>query len=338
MTDLGIWDITYGEPQRFQRGAVALEEHLENWIEQDPSLVQPGLVIVGRQVVTKSGRLDLLGLDPVGTWAIIEIKRGDVTRDTVAQAIDYASVISELADDELAGIVDTYLRKSKRTDLQAFLQEHAFDEDIFSERKVAIVVVGTGRDQNLERIARFLGSPDKPVQVVNFDVFENDLGQRLIIKQLTEIENNTSTQSTNSSPKRSNNSSAEIDRLMALASGNGIGGVYRLLYDELTKLGLYPRTYKWSIMYAPPTNKTRVLIYANVKPRKGFTVVSSAFAEFFPVSEREVYDFIGRGGDIPYDLQNVKTFIKALRALFEYIESSNKNRGTDRSKGWRLFG
>jgi hypothetical protein len=48
----------------------------------------------------------LLGVDPQGLWTVVEIKRGHLYRDTVAQALDYASSISTMPVEKLREIVE----------------------------------------------------------------------------------------------------------------------------------------------------------------------------------------------------------------------------------------
>jgi RecB family endonuclease NucS len=74
---------------------------LEEWIASDPSIVGPDLIIVGRQVATISGPLDLLAVDRDGNLVVIELKRGMLPREALAQAMDYAS---DLADWDLEKI------------------------------------------------------------------------------------------------------------------------------------------------------------------------------------------------------------------------------------------
>src|SRR5436190_429337 len=108
---LAAWQIQNGLPARVDALAVQLEEHLETWIVQDPSLVQEGLRIVGRQVVLEGGRLDLLAVDPQGRWTLLEVKRGMLYRETLAQGLDYVSSISTMPSDKLRTIVEDYLTK-----------------------------------------------------------------------------------------------------------------------------------------------------------------------------------------------------------------------------------
>ena len=65
MANIGLWRI--GEdrnPEKLSEGEIPLEQQLEGWIEVDPSLLQTGLTIIGRQIRIVGGRLDLLAVDP----------------------------------------------------------------------------------------------------------------------------------------------------------------------------------------------------------------------------------------------------------------------------------
>ena len=60
---------------------------LESWIASNPTIVGSDLAIIGRQVQTKSGPLDLLAVDNDGNLVIIELKRDVLPREALAQAI-----------------------------------------------------------------------------------------------------------------------------------------------------------------------------------------------------------------------------------------------------------
>ena len=61
MPRIGMWSIDDGSPRRVDSSSINLERDLEDWIEQDPSLMQADLTIVGRQLHTAAGPLDLIG-------------------------------------------------------------------------------------------------------------------------------------------------------------------------------------------------------------------------------------------------------------------------------------
>ena len=69
-------------------------EHLEQWIVSTSEVLGEDVLLIGRQVQTRSGPLDLLAVDRAGNTVIIELKRGLVAREVLAQAIDYASDIA----------------------------------------------------------------------------------------------------------------------------------------------------------------------------------------------------------------------------------------------------
>lgn len=76
---VGIWQVTSGGPKKLAQSQIQLEQNLEDWIERDPALLDASLTIVGRQITTDAGNLDLLGIDPQGRWFVIELKRGLVS-------------------------------------------------------------------------------------------------------------------------------------------------------------------------------------------------------------------------------------------------------------------
>src|SRR5688500_4648047 len=101
MQQVGLWHITDNVPVKLSSGTIDLEKHLEAWLERDPSMLQAGLTIVGRQVRVEGGIIDLLALDPQGRWVVIEVKPGTLYREVIAQALDYASCIATMPSSDL---------------------------------------------------------------------------------------------------------------------------------------------------------------------------------------------------------------------------------------------
>jgi RecB family endonuclease NucS len=111
------WRVIDGRSvRRLTRSTVQPERMLEDWIEEDPSLVLEGLVVVARQLVAGgAGRLDLLAVDPAGRWVVIEIKAGTLYRETVAQALDYVASLKALPVDRLRNATNAYLKGIRAT-------------------------------------------------------------------------------------------------------------------------------------------------------------------------------------------------------------------------------
>lgn len=86
-----------GGPTRLAAAHLGLEKRLEDWIEADISIAAEDVLLLGRQVATSYGtQLDLLGIDARGDLVIIELKRDQTLRETVAQGIEYAAWASRL--------------------------------------------------------------------------------------------------------------------------------------------------------------------------------------------------------------------------------------------------
>ena len=86
-------------------GQVQAESFLEETLVANPDLLLPGLRLVGRQTPTAGGPLDLLGVDEDGRLSLFELKRGTLTRDAVAQAIDYAADLEARDPADLADLL-----------------------------------------------------------------------------------------------------------------------------------------------------------------------------------------------------------------------------------------
>jgi Holliday junction resolvase-like predicted endonuclease len=186
---VGVWQVDKERVARVEPASLSLECELEEWIEREPSLLESGLEIVGRQVHVEGGIIDLLALDLQGRWVIIEIKKGSLSRSTVGQALDYASCIAKMDLQELQGKVNDYLKFVGRGNNKS---EGALSDGIDGERadrkdrEVVVYVVGTGQDPSLERVIDFLGGNSQGVvNAVLFDVFEFGSGHRFLVRELT---------------------------------------------------------------------------------------------------------------------------------------------------------
>ncbi|MGH7815348.1 MAG: AlwI family type II restriction endonuclease [Candidatus Binataceae bacterium] len=65
------------------------ERDLENLLENNLDLVEPGLSLIGRQYSTLAGPIDLLARDQAGKYVVIELKRGRTNDRVVGQILRY---------------------------------------------------------------------------------------------------------------------------------------------------------------------------------------------------------------------------------------------------------
>ncbi len=111
-TNIKAWEITEGQPKPLETSLAnegkteALD--LEEWLASDPSIIRPGLKLIGRQVATRSGPLDLLAVDRSGDLVVIELKRDQLPRAALAQAIDYASDVAPWSIDKIGDVCTKY--------------------------------------------------------------------------------------------------------------------------------------------------------------------------------------------------------------------------------------
>jgi len=133
---------------------------LESWIASNPSVIEQGLVIIGRQVHTESGPLDLLALDRAGNTVIIELKRDKLPREVLAQAIDYASDLSGWDIDQINEACLKFTQKSLDDIISENYPELSL-ETIHINESQRIILVGFAIDPSLERMINWLSETYK---------------------------------------------------------------------------------------------------------------------------------------------------------------------------------
>jgi hypothetical protein len=150
-----LWRIENDKVKPLSPSVLENETRLENWIEQDPSLLGEDLLIIGRQVRTDfGGYIDLLAISSSGEIVILELKRDMTPRDVVAQGLDYASWIETLDYNRL----DQICKEKRGKSLGELFQEH-FEEPIGEVNEThRIVLVAAQLDDASERIVRYLAN------------------------------------------------------------------------------------------------------------------------------------------------------------------------------------
>ena len=75
------------------------EQDLEELLVASPDLLMDGLTLIGRQISTDGGPLDLLGIDADGRLVVFELKRGTLTRfpASITSVVDAPRLVSSLA-------------------------------------------------------------------------------------------------------------------------------------------------------------------------------------------------------------------------------------------------
>ena len=189
MDELRIWaledasSVVELESQR----AMEAESLLEDTLVANPDLLMPGLKLVGRQTPTAGGPLDLLGVDRYGRLSLFELKRGTLTREAVAQVIDYAADLAAMDLSELAGLL---VRESGERgideieDLEDWYGQRFGGQELASLRPLRMFLVGLGTDERAERMVDFLANNSgMDISLITFHGFAYG-GKTLFAKQV----------------------------------------------------------------------------------------------------------------------------------------------------------
>ncbi|MDE6108119.1 MAG: endonuclease NucS [Oscillospiraceae bacterium] len=159
-----------------------LEKELENLLYEHVELLNPEWLVIGRQISTPAGPLDMLCMEYGGGLIVVELKKDKTPRQVTAQVIDYASCVDGMTIDELSEI---FLNQTngKLGLAEAYQQKYGIelDEESISD-SVKMVIVAAEMDASTERIVTYLN--DKHgigINILFFQVFQD--GERRYISR-----------------------------------------------------------------------------------------------------------------------------------------------------------
>jgi len=136
-------------------------QDLEKWIKTNPEILGNDIALIGEQVILASGRLDFLAVDRLGNLVVIELKRDNLSRDVLAQAIDYAAVLATYEQEQLNEICKSFTGREfgVARELGDYLSERFPDadfEEISVNQTQRILLVGFSIDESLQRMIEWL--------------------------------------------------------------------------------------------------------------------------------------------------------------------------------------
>lgn len=119
---MGIYSIKNGKSKAYVRKTVEKEKYMEDFLEKNIEVLEPGIFVIGRQVRTEGNNwIDLMGMDKGGNTVVIELKRGTSARQVISQALDYA-VWAESADYDTLNDIARKNHLDKYDDLYGLFQ------------------------------------------------------------------------------------------------------------------------------------------------------------------------------------------------------------------------
>ena len=174
-----MWEVTAENSlSEIASSEINLEKRLEDWLEADISMLDPGLLVIGRQVRTDfGGEIDLLCLDSNGDTVSIELKKGKTPREVTAQALDYASWVRNLSYQRIEILAGAYLKGSL---------EEAFEEKFGAELPEVLnkghrsLIVAESMDASTERIVQYLSDLNVPINVATVQHFKASDGREML--------------------------------------------------------------------------------------------------------------------------------------------------------------
>lgn len=176
--EVGIWKI--GEDLRpMSLGGMDYEERLQEIIASDLSIIDPSLMIIGREVSTGfGGRIDILAVDAEGNLIAIELKRSRTPRDIVAQILDYGSCVRRMTSEEIADIYIDYqhrfLKEPAPKGINEALNERFNTVPDELNKSHRLIIVAEDLDPSTERIVVYLREEyGLDIGVVLFRAFED---------------------------------------------------------------------------------------------------------------------------------------------------------------------
>lgn len=191
--EIAVWEIDINKHSSKTLSPLSLdsEESLEDLLASDISLLERELLVIGRQLTTPSGDLDLLCVANNGNIVVIELKKDRVPRDAIAQAIDYTSQISTMDEDRFKNFVEEGIRKGENgypqfEVLYDFIKNWEPDFD-FSKlnQSQRIIVAGHRLDSQTEKMIAWLSANGIEINAYEFPFFKTGdktiLVRRIII-------------------------------------------------------------------------------------------------------------------------------------------------------------
>ena len=230
-TDIAIWKIdreSRAGSKLDLADRIETEEMLEDVLVANPNMLMGGLTLVGRQVPVGSGSIDLLGIDEDGRLMVFELKREKLTRDAVAQILDYCTYLETLSDPELATLIAERSGKhgiKRIADFEEWYASQAGD----ALRPVRMVLVGLGMDMSAHRMVAYLAESGIDIRLLTFHGYMHG-DSMLLARQVRTAEDP-------QKPPRAGPSSSDLNRK---ASEYGVAEVWQ---DAKASLDYSIRTY-----------------------------------------------------------------------------------------------
>lgn len=183
-------------PLRVATSKLANETQLEDMIIAEPRILSDEWMLIGRQIdTTTGGRVDLLAIAPDASLVLIELKKDKTPREVISQVLDYGYWVGDLEAGDIAAI---YARFKPGCSLAKDFRTH-FGHDLVEDeinQVHQLVVAASSLDPRTERIVRYLDNWDIPINILYFEIFQQNniqLMSRSWLLDPVQVQDNVST-------------------------------------------------------------------------------------------------------------------------------------------------
>ncbi len=154
------------------------EKEFEDMIVKNPELLEEGIRIICRQPSGMPGTPDLLGIDDNGNLVIFELKGGKLTRDSVAQIIEYVSYLNDLSVEDLCAYISQNSGKEGTEKIENFEKWYRdnFSKEVeeIKGQPIRMILVGLEVDPKVRKMIKFLNENGINIDIFTFEIFRKD--------------------------------------------------------------------------------------------------------------------------------------------------------------------
>ena len=180
---MDVYDIEEsGKLTKVNHKPVNEEKDIDIVIESHPDVIEPDLRIIGRQVVTNTGKfVDVMAIDKDANVVIIEDKKSKVPREVIAQILDYAVWAETLKDHQLNKIAKENVKLYGHTTLAKMFEEWTGDDNPDWNENQKLYVVGEEIDNETKDMLSYLHRKGIQIFAKTLKFHERDDGKRQLI-------------------------------------------------------------------------------------------------------------------------------------------------------------
>ena len=176
---MGIFVIDKDDVVEYAKKSVEKESDIEDFLEKHIEVLDPGTLVIGRQVQAYGrNTIDLMGVDREGNAVIIELKRGKPTRNVISQVLGYAEWTEMAGYDELNDIAKTK-HLDENTDLYTTFQSKFKSVPEPWNINQTIYIVAERIDERTGDVASYLNERGVDIRCVEINFYEG-VGKEIV--------------------------------------------------------------------------------------------------------------------------------------------------------------